>query len=183
MRNRIVLRLLYQKNAAPQPAAYLLHPYSLVHHHGALYLIAFSETAAAMRHFKLDRVHAAELLERRFEPAADFDPEEYLEQGFGIFSPSGRSCRVRIHFAPQVAATVTESRWHRSQEIEKHPDGSLTLQLKLSNLEEVKCWVQSFGPLARVLEPDELVEAIVRDLAATIQGYTRHAEHPGSAND
>lgn len=181
VRNRFVLRLLYQKNAAPQPSAYLLHPYSLVHHHGALYLIAFSEAAVAMRHFKLDRVHSAELLERRFEPAAEFDPEEYLEQGFGIFSPSGRTCLVRIHFAAQVAATVAESRWHRSQEIEKHPDGSLTLQLKLRNLEEVKSWVQSFGPLARVLEPEELADAIVRDLAAALQAYTRNAMHTGSA--
>jgi predicted DNA-binding transcriptional regulator YafY len=157
VRNRIVLRLLYQKNAAPHPSAYLLHPYSLVHHHGALYLIAF-------------------------EPAANFDPEEYLEQGFGIFSPSGRTCRVRIHFAAQVAATVAESRWHRSQEIEKHPDGSLTLELKLRNLEEVKTWVQSFGPLAKVLEPEELVDAIIRDLAAALQAYTRNTEHPGSVN-
>jgi predicted DNA-binding transcriptional regulator YafY len=89
---------------------------------------------------------------------------------------------VRIHFAAQVAATVAESRWHRSQEIEKHPDGSLTLELKLRNLEEVKTWVQSFGPLAKVLEPEELVDAIIRDLAAALQAYTRNTEHPGSVN-
>ncbi|MFM7055775.1 MAG: helix-turn-helix transcriptional regulator [Planctomycetota bacterium] len=173
VRTRVVLCLQYQKTAAAQPSAYLLHPYSLVHHHGALYLIAFSEAAAAMRHFKLDRVHSAELLERRFTPPADFDPQEYLDQGFGIFSPSGRSWNVRIHFAAAVAAVVRESHWHRSQEIELHPDGSLTLKLKLRNLEEVKSWVQSFGPLARVLEPEELVDALVRDLSATLQAYAQ----------
>lgn len=176
VRNRVVLRLTYQKTAAPQPSTYLLHPFSLVHHHGALYLIAFSETAGAMRHFKLDRVHSAELQKRRFEPPADFDPQEYLDQGFGIFSPSGRTWRVRIHFAAAVAAMVRESRWHRSQEIQQHPDGSVILQLKLGNLEEVKSWVQGFGPLARVLEPEELVDALVRDLAATLQAYAQNGQ-------
>lgn len=174
VRNRFVLRLTYRKNAALEASCYILHPYSLVHHHGALYLIAYSEAASAMRHFKLDRVQAAELLERRFEPPANFDPQKYLDQGFGIFSPSGRTLhRVRIHFSASAATAVSESRWHPSQELERHPDGSLTLQLRLRNLEEVKSWVQSFGPLARVLEPEELVDAIIHDLATALQAYAQ----------
>lgn len=176
VRNRVVLRLLYQKNTAPEASAYVIHPYSLVHHRGALYLIAFSESSAAMRHFKLDRVKSAELLERHFKTPSDFDPRKYLEQGFGIFSPAGRTWRVRIHFAAAAAAAVSESQWHPSQELQSHADGSLTLQLKLRNLEEVRSWVQSFGPLARVLEPEELVDAIVRDLTAALQSYTQGHE-------
>ena len=173
IRTRTILQLLYQKNTAPEPARYIIHPYSLVHHHGALYLIAFSEAATAMRHFKLDRLHAVEPLRRNFALPADFDPHEYLEQGFGIFSPSKQSWQVKIHFLAAAAASVSESRWHRSQEILNHPDGSLTLRLKVSNLEELRSWVLSFGPLARVLEPDELIDAVTRDLHATLDAYSR----------
>ncbi|MEY3459238.1 MAG: hypothetical protein RL215_2395 [Planctomycetota bacterium] len=173
IRTRTVLQLTYQKNAAPAAASYRIHPYSLVHHRGALYVIAFSESASAMRHFKLDRIGAVERLGRCFEMPAEFDPQEYLEQGFGIFSPSGRVWRVRIQFAAGAAAAVRESRWHRSQELTLHADGSVTLELRVRNLEEVRSWVQGFGCLARVLEPKELIESIISDLHATLLGYSR----------
>jgi proteasome accessory factor B len=172
VQQRTVLSVTYKKNNAPAPSEYQLHPYSLVYHRSSLYLIALSVAAAEMRHFKLDRLLNIEVLPQRFEVPKSFDMRAYLEKSFGIFSPTGRTFLIKIQFAPTVAGTVRESRWHRSQEIIENEDGSLMLKLKLGNLEEIKSWVMGFGCLARVLEPRELVEAIRQDVRQMAESYS-----------
>lgn len=171
VQKRSVLSVTYKKNNAAKPSEYKLHPYSLVYHRGSLYLVALSVAAEGVRHFKLDRIANVEVLSSRFEVPQTFDMRTWLEESFGIFSPSGRTYAIRIQFASTVAGTVKESRWHRSQEIIENSDGSLTLKLKLGNLEEIKSWVMGFGPLAKVLEPLELVEAIRQDVRQMADAY------------
>jgi predicted DNA-binding transcriptional regulator YafY len=171
VQKRIVLSVTYQKNNAPKPSEYQLHPYSLVYHRGSLYLIAFSVASQEMRHFKLDRILKVDALAERFEVPKSFDVRAYLEESFGIFSPSGRIFSIRIHFAASAAGAVRESRWHRSQEIIENRDGSIVLKLKLGNLEEIKSWVMGFGSMAKVLEPREFVEAIRQDVRQMAEAY------------
>ncbi len=171
VQQRCVLSMTYQKNNAPRPSIYRIQPYSLVYHRGSLYIIAFSMAAQEMRHFKLDRVLKMECLEERFDLPKSFDVRTWLEKSFGIFSPSGRSYFIRIRFAAQVAGTVRESQWHRSQQLVETADGSVLLTLTLENLEEIKSWVMGFGSMARVLEPPELVQAIRDDLRLMAASY------------
>lgn len=171
VQKRYELSVTYQKNNAPKPSEYQLHPYSLVYHRGSLYLIAFSVASQEMRHFKLDRILNVDCLSTRFEVPKSFDVRDYLEQSFGIFSPSGKTYAIRIQFAALAAGAVRESRWHRSQEIVEHRDGSIELKLKLGNLEEIKSWVMGFGAMAKVLAPKELVQAIRDDVRRMTEAY------------
>jgi len=173
IQDRKVLKINYLKNTADKVSEYSVHPYSLVYHRGSLYIIGFSESSNAMRHFKLDRVEDAATVERRYEVPETFDVREYLNESFGIFSPSGESKRVRVHFAAQAAGSVKESRWNRSQKFVDRKDGSTVMSLKLRNLDEIKSWILSFGPLAKVLEPVELVESLQRDVEAMRRQYSK----------
>ena len=171
VQKRTVLSVTYQKNNAPKPSEYQLHPYSLVYHRGSLYVIAFSVASQEMRHFKLDRILNVDCLPTRFEVPKSFDVRAYLEESFGIFSPSGKTYVIRIQFAASAAGAVRESRWHRSQEIVEHHDGSIVLKLKLGNLEEIKSWVMGFGSMAKVLAPRELVQAVRDDVRRMNEAY------------
>ncbi len=171
IQDRKVLQINYLKNTADKTSEYSVHPYSLVYHRGSLYIIGFSESSNAMRHFKLDRVEEAATVERRYEVPETFDVREYLNESFGIFSPSGESKRVRVHFAAQAAGSVKESRWNRSQKFVDRKDGSTVMSLKLRNLDEIKSWILSFGPLAKVLEPSELIESLRRDVKQMHDSY------------
>lgn len=161
-----VLQISYLKNGIATPSEYLVHPYSLVYHRSSLYIIGLSEAAKAMRHFKLDRVLTTEILERQYEIPETFSVEDYLDGSFGIFSPGGKQYRVRVQFAPEAAGGVKESRWHRSQKFVDKKDGSTVMTLTLRNLEEIKSWILSFGPMAKILAPVELVESLQRDIEA-----------------
>jgi len=171
IQDRKVLKINYLKNTADKVSEYSVHPYSLVYHRGSLYIIGFSESSNAMRHFKLDRVEDAATVERRYEVPETFDVREYLNESFGIFSPSGESKQVRVHFAAQAAGSVKESRWNRSQKFVDGNDGSTVMSLKLRNLDEIKSWILSFGPLAKVLEPSELIESLRRDVKQMHDSY------------
>lgn len=164
IRDRKVLQISYLKNRVNTPSEYLVHPYSLVFHSSSLYIIGWSETAKSMRHFKLDRVLDTQLLERSYEIPGAFRVEDYLDGSFGIFSPGGKQYRVRIQFSTEAAAGVKESRWHRSQKFVDRKDGSTVMTLKLKSLDEIKSWILSFGPLAKVLEPAELIDAVRKDI-------------------
>jgi predicted DNA-binding transcriptional regulator YafY len=172
VQKEVALNVLYLKNNAVTPKQYQLHPYSLVYHRGSLYLIAYNILEKEMRNFKIDRVQHLEVTRERFQKPSDFDVRKYLDQSFGIFSPGKKSYDVKIWFASRVAGVVRESNWHRNQKIDQHSDGSLTMSLTLSSLEEIKSWVLGFGAMAKVQSPEELVDMIRDDAEKLLTLYS-----------
>jgi len=66
---------------------------------------------------------------------------------------------------------VKESRWHGSQKLTTQPDGSLIAEFSLPDTQEIKRWIMSFGPSAKVLGPEALVEEIANDLQRMLWTY------------
>ncbi len=162
----------YQSLRAAAPVAhYGIHPYSLIWHKHALYIIGWSCDHEAIRTFKVDRISAAEAQEERFEPPRNFHPAQFLSGSFGIFEGAGAAQTVRIRFTPAVARLVTERNHHPSQRLSLQPDGSLIAEWELSSLEEVSSWILSWGKEAEVLEPSLLREQIFETLTASLESY------------
>lgn len=81
---------------------------------------------------------------------------------------------VELWFDPEFADTVSDTHWHRSQEIEWNGDESIVLRCRVDGLEEIVWWVLSYGPHCVVRKPQELAEqvralgeAVARNYAAT----------------
>ena len=162
----------YQSLRSTEPVTlYDIHPYALVHHRGALYVIGWSKDHNAIRVFKVDRITAVDVLKLQFERPADFDPEKYLAHSFGIFASDGPPQTVRVKFAAPVIRILEEKRFHPSQRLIPQPDGSVVAEYDLAAFEEFTSWVLSFGPHAEVLEPVELRETVARSLASTLVLY------------
>lgn len=165
-------QLLYFSMNADSPKSVTVHPYGLVHHRGSLYLIAFVPEYNEIRHYKVDRIHDAEVGRLPFQKPDTFSLQEHLKSAFGIYQNSGVKHCIRVRFAPEVARYVQEHHWHDSQIMTQHPNGSLTLELQLSALEEFKSWILSFGAKAVVEEPDELREMLLSDLQTAMLAYS-----------
>jgi predicted DNA-binding transcriptional regulator YafY len=71
---------------------------------------------------------------------------------------------VKVRISPGWARWAGEKIWHESQKAKKNGDGSLELMFWVAGLDEIKRWVLSFGPEARVLEPAKLKDMIRSDL-------------------
>jgi predicted DNA-binding transcriptional regulator YafY len=67
-----------------------------------------------------------------------------------------------------AAAMATSSAARR---ISLRDDGSLTAEFQLTDTQEIKRWIMSFGPSATVLEPVELAEEIRHNLTQMLDAY------------
>jgi predicted DNA-binding transcriptional regulator YafY len=166
-----VCRLTYHSLNADSPADCDVHPYGLVHHHGSLYLVAHAVERGELRHYKIDRVHAVEVLTEKFARPADFDLSTHVNESFGIFGPTQEKQQVRIRFAPSTARYIQEHHWHPTQKIVESPDGSVILELTLADLTEIRAWVMSFGSKAVVEEPAELRRMVREEVAGLTAAY------------
>jgi predicted DNA-binding transcriptional regulator YafY len=76
-----------------------------------------------------------------------------------------------IDFAKSKAAYVRARRWHKTQEFTEQPDGRLRLTFSCMNLQPIVSWVLEWGPHARAVEPQELVDSVVGELTDALQSY------------
>ncbi len=159
----------YQSRTATEPISYPLHPYAIRVYRAAIYILGHSEQHDAVRHFKLDRMTEAELTQVQFTRPKNFDAEEYLASAFGIFG--GDPVQVTLTIAPAAARPITESRWHASQQTQRHADGSVTLRLCVALTPELVGWIMSIGPDAVVLSPAELIDQVAEQAIAIANRY------------
>jgi predicted DNA-binding transcriptional regulator YafY len=144
---------------------YLLHIYRATNP----YIIGFCHQRQEMRWFRIDRIKELRLLDETFEHDPNFNSQTYLEKIFQA-EVGGHPVPVAIWFDGSTAPFVRERRWHVTQEIEEHADGSLTLHLMASGLNDLKRWVLGYGKGAVVKEPTELVELV----KAEVEGMSQH---------
>ena len=110
-----------------------------------------------MRTYKVERIQSATLTQDRYEIPADFDPDAWLANSWGIWSSdSTPPVRVRLRFESSVAHRVREAVWHRSQELTELPKGRLELVVTVAGIVEIQPWIMSWGGAVEVLEPEAL---------------------------
>ena len=134
-----------------------VHPYRLHYDQsaGTWYLIAFCEIRQDVRTFAICRIHNLLITSGHFTIPDSFSFSGYLEKAFDQTTGT-TAYEIAIHFSPYQSQWIRERRWHSTQKIEEHDDGSVTLKLTVGALEAVKRWVMRYGAQAEVLEPREL---------------------------
>ena len=169
--DRKCVRILYRSERASEPSRREVHPYGLIQHKGALYLVGLDPSADRVKHFKVDRVEEAEDCPTPFRALPGFVLKDHLAPSFGVYQTGGEKTAVRVRFTPEAARFVEESRWHESQILVPQPDGSLIAEFTLTSTVEIKTWVMGFGVKAVVLEPKVLRQEIASDLALALTFY------------
>jgi predicted DNA-binding transcriptional regulator YafY len=145
---------------------YLLHIYRGTNP----YVIGFCHKRQEVRWFRIDRIRSLKVLEEEFTVKPDFDAKGHLSVIFQ-HEVGGVPQRIEIWFDSATAPFVGERRWHPSQELIKHEDGSLTLQMYVGGLNDLKRWVLGYGKGAVVKNPPELVEMVQREIEAMNRNY------------
>ena len=178
------VHILYQSQQATEPAFRDVYPYGMSYHRGSLYLVAHAPEYEEIRHYKVDRIEAAEISPFPFRRPKNFDLATHLATSFGVYQGKD-DVTVRIRFVPDTARYVLESKWHPSQRLTKRRDGSVLAEFRLCGTEEIKSWVLSFGAKAVVLEPESLRREIQAELHALLAAYEAPATRlpqPSSMN-
>lgn len=159
----------YQKPGAANGKDYLVDPYALVLYQYGLYLIGYSHRAGEIRTFAVERIKSVEITEGMFELPKSFSLTERFEQGFGLIEEAPQE--VKIWISSDWAHIVKERSWHPTQALKPQKDGSVILSMRCGGLEELTSWVLSFGPGARVLAPQALIDNVSSQLTLAVKPY------------
>ncbi|HZL21085.1 MAG TPA: WYL domain-containing protein [Polyangia bacterium] len=177
---RRVVRYSYRASGAPAVRGGEMAPYALALYRNGIYVVADRpEPEAADRKtppfsptvYAVERFQKAECLRgRTFEVPKTFGVEDYFEGAFGV-TRGGPRRRVVVDFRPEAAEAVTARAWHRSQKLTRRPGGGVRISFEVDDLNEILSWVLSWGPLAVVREPPELVARATAELRAAAAAY------------
>ena len=144
-------------------------PYKLWFFKGVIYLIGHCRLRQEVRIFTLDRIKRLTLTDVAFQIPADFNVEDFMSTGFGVFV--GRPERVSILFQPEIAGYISEKMWHASQRITPRDDGCLEFEAEVAVTAELKNWIMGWGAAATVLHPQSLADSISQEARRLADNY------------
>ncbi len=152
-----------------------LRPLGLVLKAGVWYLIALARHGEP-RMYRVSRVHRVHTLEQSFDRPEDFDLREYwfardeelrsrLYQGYAVVRLSARARRM-LHLLSAIPLGE-----HQLSTLLAEPDGWTTVRLPIESHEHAVAQFLQLGAGCEILEPVELRERVIAELAAMGQVY------------
>ncbi|MFC1895068.1 helix-turn-helix transcriptional regulator [Thermodesulfobacteriota bacterium] len=167
--NRKRLEMMYHALRSDRETLRTIDPYKLWFFDGTIYLIGYCHLRGEVRTFVVDRIKMLRVTKETFEPPKDFDLDAYLGHSFKVMQDDLHTVTVRI--SPGWSRWVGEKIWHESQKGRRLSDGSLELSFRVAGLDEIRQWVLSLGPEAKVMEPKQLEDMVTESLQKTLEQY------------
>jgi CRISPR-associated endonuclease/helicase Cas3 len=161
-------------------APYFVEPYAVGR---TTHAIGWRQPPGALRTFKLERIQRIELTEQTYTIPADFDPRAQLADAWGIWYTEAEPVEVVLRFHPRVAHRVQETQWHRSEEVEEQPDGSLLWRAHVAEPQEMVNWVMGWGGDVEVLAPEGLRAQMIGEARRLAETYAWQVFRPGAVSD
>jgi proteasome accessory factor C len=157
---RRLLRLEYYKANEDEFSERTVEPYALINGREGWYVACFDPAKDDVRHFRLDRIKTAEVLEQSFEPRPEVDPAADVE-GWPRTGEVEASRTARLWISPERA------RWAREERtvVQDLEDGALIVELSFAGEDWLVREVLKEAGDAAVLEPPAAREAVRRAVA------------------
>lgn len=145
-------------------------------------LIGFSDPPGKLRTLKIERIERVELTSHPYQIPNDFNPHELLKDTWGIWYTDDEPVEVVLKFHKHVAHRIRETQWHRSEQIEEQPDGSLIWKARVAETQEMLPWIRGWGSDCEVLEPSELRETMIGEVRSLAENYGWQVRLPTSSD-
>lgn len=149
----------YKSPYEASPIRLTIDPYRLCLMKQAWYLIGKAKGDEAPKTYRIMRFQSLRMLDEPAEVPNDFDLEDFFGNAWGVYR-GDKSYDVKIRFTKDAAPLVTETVWHRTQQVQSQKDGSAILTFRVDGLSEIVHWVLGWTGRAEVLEPVELRELV-----------------------
>ena len=168
MLDNAVLKIEYRKYLSTETDIRTIRPYAVKEFAKRWYLIAWSEDAAQLRTYALDRIKALDRTGETFKMPKDFSVDELFRDSYGIYLPEGETpVLVKLKATERESAYLQDLPLHPSQvsigpnlfalRVIPNPNFIMELCKRADRLE--------------VLEPLELRQAVRQALNNAIQLY------------
>ncbi|MCB9932437.1 MAG: WYL domain-containing protein [Planctomycetes bacterium] len=165
---RRVVEIEYYSAHRARLATRTVHPFAVLEIGAHFYLYAWCALAGDTRHFRLDRIRDARLLEERFAASAPKRREAGRMDSLFHGTPKDR---LVVRFSREVAREVCDE-WEGSPDVQIRPlrDGRAEIETPLYNQFWAIGFVMGFGDQAELLQPKwmrkELEQTVRQSLKA-----------------
>ena len=174
-----ICRITYQAVMQKEPKSYHISPLKIFSYRDAMYLHArmAKEPGKIYREPDFDpllaihRFKKVELTDCNFEYPADYSFEDVFNKNFGFIKYE--NFKAEVDFTGWVAHYVAERTWSPDQKITAIGEDKIRLSFSASSRVEVIAWILSFGEHAQVMEPDWLVEDVIKKIKRTSALYKK----------
>lgn len=144
-------------------------PYGFIVSSGRIYCVAYDHDRRDKRTFAVDNVADAELTTRTFVRPPDFDVEAFAAASIsGVMHGEGTSA-VRVRFAARVAKAAVAARVVAERQVDRCDDGTVEIEYRVADADEVLRWVLGWGAQAEVVGPPEMrrrAASLAREIAS-----------------
>ena len=162
LRGPFRLRVTYgSADAAPR----VIEPHGLLLGHRSYLVAKQPSRSETILNFRMDRIHAAEVMDESFAFAPGFILEDYAAKAFGVYQDPAQFGEVIWRFAPDAAARAAEFRFHPTQVLEPQDDGSLIVRFTAAGWLEMAWHLYQWGDKVEVIAPN--------GLRALVEGHRR----------
>ncbi len=121
-----------------------------------------AKAGRGVRRFRLDRIDSAEILPVSYSLPKGFSLDDEL-RGNQVLSPAPVDEVMRVRYSPRIARWIAER-----EQREQNPDGSVTLEHPMLDIDWAVRYVLQYGAEAEVVSPSRVREAICRQLKRTV---------------
>ena len=148
----------------------VLEPYFLKIFRQRWYITGLNVRDGKIKTYALDRMAAVNLTTENFSLPADFDPESFSRDAFGIIFSQGEVHNIVIRADLRQAKYLRTLPLHHSQQEMLH-DTFSDFHYRMRITPDFVRELLSFGPSVTVISPPELKAMIVESLKATLTNY------------
>ena len=162
------VRLTYWVPARDEETERVVDPRGVVSAHGAAYLAAWCHSAEDDRLFRLDRIHAATVLDAPVTRAAPPPQERGGSLSEDLFGFDERAQQVTLRLAPS-ALWVTE--YYQVRDTRPQPGGGVEVDLLVADPRWLERLVLRLAPEATVVAPVAWAEGVAARAQAALSNY------------
>jgi predicted DNA-binding transcriptional regulator YafY len=155
MRRRL-LKLDYYKPNEDEYTERTVEPYYLINGREGWYVASYDPAKEDVRHFRLDRIRSAEILDETYEPRPEVQPSADVE-GWT------RTGEVEASRTARVWISADRARWAREERTvsQELADGSVIVELSFAGADWLVREVLKEAGDAAILEPEDAREAVL----------------------
>jgi len=135
------------------------------------HVIGRNEADGSSRTLRLDRVQAASVTRRAYEPRKPFDKRRHFSGAWGVWTSEEEPVEVELRFSPAVSHRVQETIWHRSQQTTCNDDGSVTWKASIAEPREMYPWIRGWGSDVEIIKPATLRQQFISELERMREMY------------
>ena len=178
MRENRCVQVIYQPFVAEAPFELVLQPLFVKLYDRRWYLYANKPNDEKIKLYALDRMHALEVQEERFVYPANFDPDTYTHNAFGVaIYDEVAPCTIRIRARAGLAAYLRTLPLHHSQREVETTNRYADFEYFVAPTQEFYLKLMSYGWQIEVLSPEKVRTSIHWRLMQTAVIYDKEVHH------